>query len=86
MVGKLKIEWPGLNVDVVNRNQINKMKIVGEDTEREKRLVEIRNKMDKFKGISIAPHERGFTGSSLNGKSIGTPISYDDGVYFFLNN
>lgn len=58
------------------------MKIIGEDTDREKRLVEIRNKMDKFKRISIAPHERGFTGSSLNGKSIGQPVSYDDG---FLN-
>ncbi|CAF0715314.1 unnamed protein product [Brachionus calyciflorus] len=76
--GKLKIEWPGLNADITNRNQVNRMKIIGEDTEREKRLVEIRNQMDKFRRISIAPHERGFTGGTLNGKSIGPPLSYDD--------
>jgi hypothetical protein len=35
--------------------------------------------MDKFLRITVPPHERGFTGSSLNGKKIGAPISYDDG-------
>lgn len=55
------------------------MKIVGEDVDREKKLTEIRNQMDKFKKISVPPHERGFTSSSLNGKSIGAPVSYDDG-------
>ena len=55
------------------------MEIVGVDEDREKKLTEIRDKMDKFKKISVPPHERGFTSSSLNGKSLGAPLSYDDG-------
>ena len=61
------------------------MEIVGEDVDREKRLTELRNRMDKFKKISVAPHERGFTGSSLQGKSIGPPKEYDDGNVLLYN-
>ena len=77
--GKLQVSWPGLNTEIFNRNEISSIKVIGVDENREKKLTEIRNKMDKFKKISIPPHERGFTGSSLAGKSIGEPISYDDG-------
>lgn len=76
--GKLQIEWPGLNKEIIQRNELSSIRIIGEDKDREKRLAEIRNKMDKFKRISIPPHERGFTGSSLAGKSVGAPVSYDD--------
>lgn len=78
-LGKLQVSWPGLNTNILNRNAISRMKIVGEDVDREKKLTEIRNQMDKFKKISVSPHDRGFTSSSLNGKSIGSPLSYDDG-------
>ena len=88
--GKLQISWPGLNTNILNRNEVSQMKIVGEDVDREKKLTEIRNQMDKFKKISVPPHERGFTSSSLNGKSIGAPVSYDDGniacLIFFRSN
>jgi hypothetical protein len=85
--GKLQIKWPGLNVDIIdNKSQSNtntigmaKMEIIGVDMDREKKLTEIRDKMDKFKRINVPPHERGFTSSTLNGKSIGAPLSYDDG-------
>ena len=59
------------------------MEIIGEDVDREKKLTEIRNQMDKFKKISVPPHERGFTSSSLDGKSIGAPVSYDDGKLLY---
>ncbi len=82
--GKLQVEWPGLNTNILNRTEITQMKIIGEDVDREKKLTEIRNQMDKFRRISVPPHERGFTSSSLNGKSIGAPISYDDGKHIYL--
>lgn len=78
-LGKLQVLWPGLNTDIVVKNSKTEMKIIGEDADREKKLKEIRDKMDKFKRFSVAPHERGYTSSSLKGKSIGAPVSYDDG-------
>lgn len=54
------------------------IEVRGLDENREQRLTEIRNQMDKFKSITIAPHERGFTGNSLNGKKLGPPAAYDD--------
>jgi hypothetical protein len=67
-----------LNTDAISKVD-REIKVIGVDENREKKLIEIRNKMDKFKKITIFPHERGFTGGTLNGKSIGAPISYDDG-------
>jgi hypothetical protein len=71
---------------VTKKSQIENIQVIGEDPDREKKLIEIRNRMDKFNRISVPPHERGFTGGTLNGKKIGAPISYDDGrfSYFFL--
>ena len=76
----MQISWPGLNTAITENNAVKSFEIIGEDTDREKRLTELRNRMDKFKKISVPPHERGFTGSSLEGKSIGTPKEYDDGI------
>lgn len=76
--GKLQVVWPGLNTDIMSKVEKD-IKVIGVDENREKKLIEIRNKMDKFRKITIFPHERGFTGGTLNGKSIGAPISYDDG-------
>ena len=67
-----------MNTDAISKVD-REIKVIGVDENREKKLIEIRNKMDKFKKITIFPHERGFTGGTLNGKSIGAPISYDDG-------
>lgn len=77
--GKLQVLWPGLNTDITNRSdrKVQNISILGEDVDREKRLTELRNKMDKFRRISTPPHERGFTGSAIEGKSTGEPKSYD---------
>ena len=76
------MNWPGLNADVLERGtrtpQVKGIEVVGEYVDREKKLVELRNQMDKFKAITIPPHERGFSGSSIAGKSIGVPVSYED--------
>lgn len=80
--GKLKVEWPGLNapvVDTMSRNkQSAEIKVIGVDNDREARLVELRNKMDRFRRLSIPAFERGYTGGTLNGKSIGAPLSIND--------
>ncbi len=83
--GKLQVVWPGLNSDIIDKKNVQQIKVIGEDIDREKKLTEIRNKMDKFRTITIPPHERGFTGSSLNGKSLGAPLSYDDGILFLIS-
>ncbi len=81
--GKMQVVWPGLNANVFERGdraaQVTKIQVIGEDINREKKLVEMRNQMDKFRRITIPPHERGFSGSNMEGKSIGEPVSYDDG-------
>lgn len=58
----MQVSWPGLNTEVYRRSEISSIKVIGVDENREKKLTEIRNKMDKFRKISIPPHERGFTG------------------------
>ena len=85
--GKLQVKWPGLNAELFSRDrgtgptEANKIKVIGIDEDREKKLTEIRNKMDKFRRVTVFPHERGFTSSSLNGKFIGPPVSYNDGNF-----
>ena len=74
------VKWPGLNMPVTERFSMNRIEVIGEDVNREKRLTDMRNTMDKFRKISVAPHERGFTGSSMNGKRIGPPTEYDEGL------
>jgi len=77
------VRWPGLNAKVMDKTGALKMEIVGEDEERDKRLKEVRDRMEKMgkKRVSVPPHERGFTSSTLKGKSIGEPVSYDDGRF-----
>lgn len=80
--GKLQVKYPGLNEDIPllkSGGDVPQIKVIGEDLDREKRLTELRNKMDRFRRITVSPFERGFTGSSLAGKPIGPPESYDDG-------
>lgn len=76
--GKLQVLWPGLNTNILEQNKKVEMKIIGEDADRETKLKEIRDQMDKSRRKGVAPHERGFTSSTLKGKSIGEPTSYDD--------
>lgn len=80
--GKLQVKYPGLNEDIPalkSGAELPQIRVIGEDVDREKRLTEIRNKMDRFKRMTVSPFERGFSGSSLAGKPLGPPESYDDG-------
>lgn len=79
--GKLQVKYPGLNENMptLKPGEVIQPRVVGEDVDREKRLTEIRNKMDRYKRISTSPFDRGFSGSSIAGKPLGPPESYDDG-------
>jgi hypothetical protein len=54
------------------------------DPMREQRLLEVRNRLDRFRRLSIPPSERGFTGGSPAGKSLGQPDSMNESVYLIL--
>jgi len=58
---------------LLKERKLSEIVLLGEDTDRESRLQGLRSKMDKFRRLSIPAHERGFTGGTLNGKSIGLP-------------
>jgi small subunit ribosomal protein S5 len=82
--GKIKVEWPGLNAPLLKERKLSDIVLLGEDTDRETRLQGLRSKMDKFRRLSIPAHERGFTGGTLNGKSIGLPSEDTESNSLFL--
>lgn len=62
--GKLQVKYPGLNEDIPalkSGTELPQIRVIGEDVDREKRLTEIRNKMDRFKRMTVSPFERGFS-------------------------
>ncbi|KAA0198456.1 Small subunit ribosomal protein S5 [Fasciolopsis buskii] len=73
-MGKEAMEWPGLNVPLMDRNAIRSIR-KGEINELYfKRLEESRNKSAvKKKRLKLPPLLRGWTGSRLEGQSVGPP-------------
>lgn len=52
------------------------------DPLREQRLLEVRNRLDRFRRLSIPPSERGFTGGNPAGKSLGQPDPQNESMSF----
>ncbi|CAF1175336.1 unnamed protein product [Adineta steineri] len=71
--GKSNIQWPGLNAPIIQGRDIVPIMERPPDPTREQRLLEVRNRLDRFRRLSIPPSERGFTGGSPAGKSLGNP-------------
>ncbi|KER20521.1 ribosomal protein S5 domain protein [Opisthorchis viverrini] len=73
-MGKGNMEWPGLNVPLVSGSQLRIIK-AGEMNEAYfQRLEKVRNQSAvKKKRIKLPPLLRGWTGSRLEGQSIGPP-------------
>ncbi|CAF0914416.1 unnamed protein product [Adineta ricciae] len=76
--GKSNIQWPGLNAPVVQGREPVPIVERPPDPMREQRLLEVRNRLDRFRRLSIPPSERGFTGGSPAGKSLGQPESINE--------
>lgn len=79
--GKSNIQWPGLNAPVVQGREIVPIAERPPDPMREQKLLEVRNRLDRFRRLSIPPNERGFTGGSPAGKSLGTPEPIDESAW-----
>ncbi len=63
---------------VIKSRQLTEINVLGVDENRQKRLVDLRNQMNKFRRLSIPALERGWTGTSLGGKSIGKPLEISE--------
>ena len=79
--GKSNIQWPGLNAPVVQGREIVPIVEKPPDPMHEQRLLEVRNRLDRFRRLSIPPSERGFTGGSPAGKSLGPPDPINESMY-----
>jgi hypothetical protein len=51
----------------------------------QQRLLEVRNRLDRFRRLSIPPNERGFTGGSPAGKSLGVPEPINESMFYFID-
>ncbi|GFY76066.1 28S ribosomal protein S5, mitochondrial [Trichonephila inaurata madagascariensis] len=71
--GKKNMIWPGLNAPVVQGREIIRQQELPRDEEREKRILELRDKSFGRKFLKLSPLERGWTGNKLPGRSLGAP-------------
>jgi hypothetical protein len=78
--GKFNTQWPGLNSPVMQGREIVSITERSPDPLREQRLLEVRNRLDRFRRLSIPSSERGFTGGSPAGKSLGAPESINESL------
>ena len=78
------MQWPGLNAPVVQGREIVPIVEKLPDPVYEKRLLEVRNRLDRFRRLSIPPNERGFTGGSPAGKSLGRPDPINESVHVHI--
>ncbi|CAF1435657.1 unnamed protein product [Rotaria magnacalcarata] len=76
--GKSNMQWPGLNAPVVQGRDVVPIAEKPPDPTYQERLLEVRNRLDRFRRLSIPPSERGFTGGSPAGKSLGQPDSLNE--------
>ncbi|KAF4529545.1 hypothetical protein B566_EDAN014391 [Ephemera danica] len=77
-IGKANIQWPGLNVPVMKGRELVQQQQLPEDTERENKLIKLRDAMGTFRSIRLLPTERGWSGSKMPGRSIGPPDPVGD--------
>ncbi|CAH1117207.1 unnamed protein product [Phaedon cochleariae] len=72
-IGKANIVWPGLSAPIIRGKELVRQEQLPEDPEREKKLIQLRDKMGTFKHQKLSPIERGWSGSKMPGRSIGPP-------------
>lgn len=73
ILGKANILWPGLSTPIIRGKELIEQQQLPEDPEREKKLIELRDKMGKFTRTKLSPIERGWSGAKLPGRSVGPP-------------
>ncbi|XP_034834081.1 small ribosomal subunit protein uS5m [Maniola hyperantus] len=77
-VGKINMLWPGLSAPVIRGRELLKQQRLPDDPERMEKLIKLRDSMTKFRRLKLSPIERGWSGSSMPGRSIGPPDPVGD--------
>lgn len=83
--GKINMLWPGLNAPIIQGREVLRQQLLPPDEDREKRLLEIRNKLGVRKRLKIHPLERGWSGTKLHGRSLGPPDPIGDETFEGFN-
>ncbi|ROT76006.1 28S ribosomal protein S5, mitochondrial [Penaeus vannamei] len=72
-VGRENIVWPGLNAPILRGKELIQQQKLPQDTEREAKLIKMRDTMGVFRPLRLDPLERGWSGNKMPGRSIGPP-------------
>lgn len=80
-VGKIPIQFPGLNAPVFRGKELVLQQKLPEDPERAEKLAKIRQSQTASKRIKLGPLERGWTSAGVGGRKLGPPDPIDGGYY-----
>lgn len=79
-VGKIPIQFPGLNTPVFRGRELIQQQKLPVDPEKEEKLTKLRqNYQTRSKRIKLSPLEQGWTSVQMGGKKIGSPDPIGDG-------
>ncbi|XP_011706470.1 PREDICTED: 28S ribosomal protein S5, mitochondrial-like, partial [Wasmannia auropunctata] len=85
-VGKIPIQFPGLNTPVFRGRELMQQQKLPLDPEREEKLAKLRqNYQTGPKRTKLSPLERGWTSVQMGGRKIGPPDPIGEGYYFALS-
>ena len=77
------MQWPGLNAPLLQGDRMVPIVEKPSDPMHEQNLLEVRNRLDRFRRLSIPPNERGFTGGNPAGKSLGQPEPINESKFIY---
>lgn len=78
-IGKANIVWPGLSAPIIRGRELIQQQKLPEDSEREAKLIKMRDEMGTFRYMKLSPIERGWSGTKMPGRSIGPPDPVGEG-------
>ncbi|KAH8294788.1 hypothetical protein KR018_002863, partial [Drosophila ironensis] len=76
--GKNSRIWPGLNSPIIRGNELVHQQKMQENSDRETGILKWRDSMSNFRMMKLNPIDRGWSGSKMPGRSIGSPESFGD--------
>ncbi|KAK9502570.1 hypothetical protein O3M35_011321 [Rhynocoris fuscipes] len=77
-LGKVRMLWPGLTSPVIRGKELVEQTRLADDPDHTKNLIKMRDQMGVFRRLRLLPHERGWSGTRLPGRSIGPPDPIGD--------
>lgn len=78
-VGKIPIQFPGLNTSVFRGRELVQQRKLPIDPEREEKLAKLRQSQTGSKRVKLSPLERGWTSAGMGGRKIGPPDPIGEG-------